>query len=432
MTYALRVFRGVRALARGCVAALLATVAAAQPPPAGVQLGIDRLAADGFSILAGKRVGLVTNPTGLTGDMRPTIDVLATAPNVRLVALFGPEHGVRGDIAAGAKVEDARDPRTGLPVFSLYGKTRKPTPEMLAGVDVLVYDIQDIGSRSYTFISTLALVMEAAAEHGKAVVVLDRPNPLGGERVEGRPLDPRFTSFVGQLPIPYVHGMTTGELARMINGEGWLPVANSAAPATSAPRRQCDLTVVPLSGWTRSMLWDDTGLTWTPTSPHIPRADSAFFYAATGIFGELGVISEGVGYTLPFEVAGMPGLDAERLADELNGRRLPGVWFRPLYFRPFYGRFEKKDCGGVQVLLTDRRRVELTAIDLHIMDAVRRLRPDVRFFDGQRDAMFDKVCGSDGVRQRFIDGRPIDEILAFWREGVAEFVQRRQPYLLYP
>ena len=321
-----------------------AGLGAAAPAPH-VQLGIDVLIANGFKSLVGKRVGLITNPTGVTSDLRSTIDVLHKAPGVKLVALFGPEHGVRGDIPAGDEVADSRDAATGLPVHSLYGKTRKPTAEMLADIDVLVFDIQDIGSRSYTYISTLAVTMEAAAENHIPYVVLDRTNPLGGNRIEGRPLDLKYRSFVGQLPIPYVHGLTIGELARMINGEGWL-----------AKGAQCELEVIPLHGWKRDMAFDRTGLYWVPTSPHVPRAESSFYYAATGIMGELNVLSEGVGYPLPFELAGGPDIDPQMLADDLNGRKLPGLFFRPLFFQPFYGRLAKHTCGGVQIVFTDRDR----------------------------------------------------------------------------
>lgn len=403
------------------VATLGTSLAQAQTARAApVQLGIDVLIADGFKPLVGKRVGLITNPTGVTGDLRATIDVLHAAPGVQLVTLFGPEHGMRGETPAGDDVADDRDAATGLPVHSLYGKYRKPAPEMLAGLDVLVYDIQDIGSRSYTYISTLALAMEAAAEQKVAFLVLDRPNPLGGNRMEGRPLDLQFQSFIGQIPVPYLHGMTVGELAQMINGEGW-----------TKDGVKCDLQVIPMIGWKRGMSFEQTGLAWIPTSPHVPRADSAWYYAATGILGELHVLSEGVGYTLPFELLGAPELEPEKLARELNGRKLPGVFFRPTYFQPYYGRLAKKVCGGVHVLFTDRERAELTPIQFHAMDAVRKLYPDIKFFGQKRDSSFDKACGTDEVRKQFADGKPIDEILAFWRQGVDEFKARRAKYLLY-
>jgi uncharacterized protein YbbC (DUF1343 family) len=399
---------------------LSAPLASAQPAAPQVRTGIDVLVADNFAPLAGKRVGLITNPTGLTADLKSTVDVLQAAPGVKLVALYGPEHGVRGDAHAGDHVDDARDPKTNLPLYSLYGETRKPTPEMLQGVEVLVYDIQDIGSRSYTFISTLAVAMEAAAENGIALVVLDRPNPLGGVRIEGRPLDLAFRSFVGQLPIPYVHGLTVGELAQMINGEGW-----------SANAAKCELRVIPMKNWKRSMLFADTGLVWVPPSPHVPRAESSAFYAATGILGELGVINEGVGFPLPFELLGAPRIDATLFADALNARKLPGVVFRPMYYRPFYGSCKDEPCGGVQVLLTDPRRVHLTSIQFHAMDIVRERYPDLKLFGNERDEMFDKVCGTDEIRKMFLDGKPLAEILKFWNEGVDEFRAKRVKYLLY-
>ena len=333
-----------------------------------VHTGIDVLVDGDFAALAGKRVGLITNPTGVTRDLRSTIDVLKGSRKFKLVALFGPEHGVRGNVHAGDKIDDSKDPATGLPVYSLYGKTKKPTPEMLKGIDVLVYDIQDIGCRSYTYISTMADAMEAAAENESA---LRRPRSAepADRQSDRRPAARlKYKSFVGSLPIPYVYGMTCGELARMINGEGWL-----------AKGVKCDLTVVPMKGWRRDMWFDQTGLPWVPTSPHIPRADTSMFYAATGIMGELQVISEGVGYTLPFELAGGPFVeDAGVFAGQLNGRRLPGVRFRPTYLTPYYlDHVKGKPCGGVQIYITDRDAVDLTAIQFHVMNVVQKLYPQV-------------------------------------------------------
>ncbi len=405
------------------VVVLLSTLhseAGAQSPDAAVRTGIDVLVASEFKQLDGKRVGLITNPTGITHDLRSTVDVLHQAANVELVALFGPEHGVRGEAHAGAAVEDSRDATTGVPTYSLYGKNRKPTAEMLEGIDTLVFDIQDIGSRSYTYISTMAVAMEAAAEHGRSIVVLDRPNPLTGTRVEGRVLDFKYKSFVGYLPIPYVHGMTVGELAHMINGEGWLEGGGT-----------CDLQVIPMTGWKRAMWFDETGLTWVPTSPHVPRSDSALYYAATGIMGELHVISEGVGYTLPFELAGAPWTDPHGLSEVLNSRRMPGVFFRPMYYRPYYATYSGETVGGVQILFSDRDKVHLTGVQFHIMDAVARAHPDRKLFGGKRDRMFDKVCGTDLVRRMFLERRPIKDIMSFWGEGTEDFRKQRQPYLLY-
>lgn len=388
-----------------------------------VRTGIDRLVANGFQELHNKRVGLITNPTGVTADLRSTIDVLHDASNVTLAALFGPEHGVQGDIFGGEKIDDAVDPATGVTVYSLYGATRKPTPAMLEGLDVLVYDIQDIGARSYTYISTMGAAMEAAAEAGIEFMVLDRPNPLTGMRIEGRPLDMRFASFVGQYPIPYIYGMTCGELALMINDQRWL-----------AGGVRCRLTVIAMEGWTRDMDFDATGLPWVPTSPHIPTAETALFYSATGIMGELRVVSEGVGYTMPFKLAGAPFIrDASAFAAALNDRNLPGVTFRPMYFTPYYmDHVKDKPCGGVQIHLTDPAAVHLTAIQFHVMDVVRRQYPDVELFGLGRDRMFDQVCGTDRIRQMFQRGEPIARILEYWDGDRALFLRQRARYLIYP
>lgn len=400
-------------------ATLASTIALAEPR---VKLGVDVLIENNFDVLAGQRVGLITNPTGVTGTLRSTVDVLAEAPNVQLVALFGPEHGVRGEVPAGDKIKDFTDEATGLPVRSLYGATRTPTAEMLADIDTMVIDIQDIGSRSYTYISTMAAAMEACAEHGKNFVVLDRPNPLGGERIEGRVLDMNVASFVGYLPIPYLHGMTMGELAKMMVAKNWRGINDKG---------KLKLTVVPMKGWQRHWVWPDTGLTWVPTSPHIPRNDSALFYATTGIMGELHIISEGVGYPLPFELAGAPFVEPEKLAAELNSRNLHGVYFRPTYFQPYYLYYAKEKLGGVQILLTDPQKVALTHIQFNIIDAVRKLYPDTEFFGRKRDSMFDKVTGSDEFRKMIAEGKPLKEFLKAWGEGLEDFRLERQPYLLY-
>lgn len=401
------------------VAALLVLVPATAGAPR-VLTGIDVLIKRDFAPLADKRVGLITNPTGVTHDLRSTIDVLHAASNVNLARLFGPEHGVRGEVPAGEHVDHFTDPHTGCTVHSLYGADRKPSAEMLAGLDVLVFDIQDIGSRSYTYISTMALAMEAAAENGIAFVVLDRPNPLGGERVEGRPLDLEFRSFVGHLPVPYCHGLTVGELAQMINEERWL-----------AGAVQCHLTVVPMEGWRRRMLFADTGLAWVPPSPHVPRADTAMFYAATGIMGELRVISEGVGYPLPFELVGRPGVPAEKFARLLNERDLPGVRFQPYHFRPYYGPFAGQTLAGARIALIDARRAPLTEVQFHVMDVMRALDPELKLFGNDRDEMFDKVCGTDQMRKLLSERDTLKPVLELWRSGVDAFRTQRQPYLLY-
>lgn len=388
-----------------------------------VETGLEVLIRNKFDILQGKRVGLVTNPTGVDRRLRSTVDILFNAPGVRLVALYGPEHGVRGDFTAGEHVDFEKDPVTGLPVYSLYGKTRKPTPEMLKDIDILVYDIQDIGSRSYTFISTLGLVMEAAAENGKTVVVLDRPNPLGGIRMEGAVTRPGFVSFVSQFAIPYIHGMTVGELASFLNGEKML--ANGAV---------CNLHVVKMSGWSREMYFDQTGLPWIPSSPQVPHGDTPLFYPATGIAGELYAASIGVGYTLPFQTFAAPWINADSLARNLNGLQLPGVIFRPIHYKPYFSTHEGKMVHGVQIHLTDPSKAPLTLLQFYLMQETHRLWPDKNLFtlcEQSRLSMFDKVCGTDEVRKAFTKSFLVSDIMALWTNDIPAFRTKASKYFLY-
>ncbi len=388
-----------------------------------VMTGIEVLRGLDFEPLRGKRVGLITNPTGVDRWLNSTVDILAAAPGVELVALYGPEHGVRGDYPAGDYVENQKDPRTGVPMFSLYGPTRQPTPAMLEGVDVLVYDIQDIGSRSYTYISTLGLAMEAAAENGIPFMVLDRPNPLGGNKFEGPLVEAGFISFVSQFPITYVHGFTVGELARFLNGEGLL-----------SGRIQADLTVIEMKGWKRDMSFEDTGLPWVMSSPHIPHAHSAYFYPVSGILGELYLVNIGVGYTLPFQLFGTDWIDdAELLASRLNQLDIPGVIFRPIHFRPFYTNMEGKRMRGVQVHLTDLRSAPLSLIQFYVVQEVFRMHPEYDIFElsPNRLDMFDKVCGTDRVRKAFQKNFRVSDIMELWTAGIPDFVLRAKPYFLY-
>ena len=304
---------------------------------AAVKPGIEVLRERGFDILQGKRVGLVTNPSGVDSHLNSTIDILRTAPGVNLVALYGPEHGVRGDVWAGGKVEDSVDARTGLPVFSLYGATRKPTPQMLQGIDVMVYDIQDVATRSYTFISTLGLVMRTCGELGIEVVVLDRPNPQSGLKVEGCCVEEGFFSFVSQYEIPYLYGLTVGELATLVNEEGL-----NRDQRGDQPHIHCKLTVVPMEGWKREMRYADTGLPWVLPSPNIPTPDAALDYPASGLCGELGgFVQVGIGYTLPFGVFAAEWIDADALKARLDSYHLPGTAFRTIQYKPMTG-----SCAG--------------------------------------------------------------------------------------
>ncbi len=388
-----------------------------------VKTGLEVLIDRNFDALQGKRVGLITNATGVDHTLFSIVDIFHQAEQVNLVALFGPEHGVRGDYDAGAYVESYIDEQTGIPVYSLYGPTRRPTREMLEGIDVLVYDIQDIGARSYTYISTMGLTMGAAAENGIAYVVLDRPNPLGGNRVEGNVAEEGYFSFVSPFPIPYVHGLTVAELAVMLNEEGMLEGGV-----------QVDLTVVPMENWRREMTFGDTGLHWVPTSPHIPHANSPIFYVATGKFGELQILSEGVGYTLPFEIFGAEWIDADNLATNLNARDFPGVIFRPVSWRPYYGRDEGKRLSGVQIHVTDYSRLNLTALGYHFLEAHHELYPDRNPFEmatAARIRMFDRVAGSSQVRKLFMENMRYEDVKDFLEKDVVFFRNLSQNYWLY-
>ncbi len=381
--------------------------------------GIDVLRLKNFDVLRGKRVGLVTNQTGITREGVSTIDVLHRAPGVQLRALFGPEHGIRGTVVAGQSVRSGRDSQTGLPVYSLYGARKGPSAVMLRGLDVLVFDMQDIGSRSYTYIATLGEVMKSCARYRKPLVVLDRPNPIGGNRIEGN--FPSRLSFVCPFRIPYLHGLTMGELARIINGRGWLP-----------GKARVNLTVVPMMNYRRTMTWEQTGLRWIRTSPNVPYSRTSHFYAATGIVGELSTLSIGIGTPVPFEVAGAPGINAQALANELNKRRLPGVKFEAVQWVPQKGAYRGRTCLGVQIQLTDAARAPLSRLNFEIMDAARKVAPKLKFFSSRAQSqMFDLVCGTTDVRQRFQRGQSASQIWAAWNRAASAFAQERKAYLLY-
>lgn len=404
----------------------LCSLAQAKSPV--VKTGIEVLRDRGFEGLVGRKVGLVTNPSGVDSNLNSTVDILYNAPGVELVALYGPEHGVRGDVYAGDKVNDSVDAATGLPVFSIYGATRKPTQEMLEGVEVMVYDIQDVGVRSYTFISSLGLVMEACAEKGIEVMVLDRPNPLGGHKIEGCYVEPGFFSFVSQYPIPYVYGLTVGELAVMINEENM----NRGQRGDQNPAH-CKLTIVPMEGWTRDMVYEDTGLPWVLPSPNIPFKDSPMYYASSGVCGELyGFLNIGVGYTLPFQLFGALWLEPEKLKAKLESYDMPGVDFRTIWYKPFSGSLKGQLVKGLQFFFTDYEAARLTEVQFMVMQAINEIYPDKRAFEMVSGiGLFDKVCGTDHIRLEFMKDYRFDSIMEYWRKDEAAFRELSKKYYIY-
>ena len=385
--------------------------------------GIEVLKQNEFEGLRGKRVGLITNPTGIDNSLRSTIDILHAAPEVKLAALFAPEHGVRGDIHAGDHVDASVDAATGVAVRSIYGRNRKPTAEMLKDIDVLVYDIQDIGCRSYTFISTMGLAMQACAELGKEFMVLDRPNPLGGNKVEGNLVEDGCYSFVSQFPIPYNYGLTPGELALYLNDSGLLG------------EKRTNLTVVPMKGWKRSMDFRATGMPWVLPSPHIPTPESAVYYPMSGILGELtGYMSIGVGYTEPFKLFCAEWVDADKLAKRMNARALPGIIFRPIHIKPFYSTGQGKHLQGVEIYVTDMESAPLSLTQFYVMEELAAMYPAHKAFAAvtqQRLNMFDKVCGSKEIRKLFSRRYRVDDMAEYWNKDADGFRSATAKYHLY-
>ncbi|MFH1067794.1 MAG: DUF1343 domain-containing protein [bacterium] len=402
------------------VALCLSVHAASQAVSPVVHLGIDRLEQGGFKGLDGKKVGLVVNLASVDSQGRSTIDVLRNALGARLIALFGPEHGLDGKARAGRYVKSYTDKRTGLPVYSLYDRTRKPTPQMLQGLDCLVYDVQDLGCRSYTYVSTLGLVMEAAAELNKEVIVLDRPNPLGGLRMEGPRLNPKFRTFVGMFDIPYVYGLTIGELAQWINKHHL--------------KKSCKLTVMPMDGWRREMTWQDTGLRWLPTSPNIPRVESVFGYVATGLLGEIGVVN-GANDLLPFELIAAEGLDGAGFSSKMNSFGFRGVQFEPHSFRPSSGKYRSVRFSGARLKIDPKAEANLTAIPFYAFPLLKKRFPKRKFFANRTKEpviMFDKINGGDYPRLALQREESPEKIIASWTPGVKKWSAERQPFLMYP
>lgn len=387
-----------------------------------VRLGIDALAANDFSLLQGKRVGLITHAAAVDSRGVPTSDLFRRGRGFTLVAFFGPEHGIDGTAPAGEYVPTRTDPLSGLPVYSLYGPTRKPTREMLRGIDILVFDMQDIGARSYTYISTMGLAMQAAAENGVQFMVLDRPNPLGGIRIEGPPLDPRFRSFVGQYEIPYVHGMTVGELAFLLNETSWMA------------RHPLHLHIVKMHGWRRHMTWEETGLRWVPTSPNIPLPRSAFDYVATGWLGELGTIHNGIFTDEPFRIVGLKPPAGQELARLLSTKKLPGVRLVSYSYQITRGRFAGDHYMGARLDYTDLGAVRLSEISPRILIAAKEAtgRDYVSSAPVQKREMFDKVVGGDRLRKILTEQpQELPRLFADWERSSEKFRRERARFLLY-
>lgn len=391
-----------------------------------MRTGAEVLVTGGLGELRGQRVGLIVHQTSVV-DGTHLIDWVADAADVELAAIFAPEHGLRGVADAGELVADSVDADTGVPVHSLYGSTRAPTAEMLAGIDTLVFDLQDVGTRFYTYTATMGLAMQAAAEHGVRFVVLDRPNPIGGERVEGFARTPDQVSFVSQYPTPATHGLTAGELATMIVGEAWLPGLDGL-----------DLTVVDLDGWERSQLWDDTGREWLAPSPGLPSSTSALVYPGT-VLVEATDLSYGRGTLTPFTMVGAPWADAEALAAELNGRGLPGVVFEATSFVPADIEnmatdppYEGVEVFGVEIVPTDPAVFEPVRTGLHVLEAFQAA--SLAAGEGSiidRAAMFDLLAGTTELRLGLEAGTPADDLVAAWQADVAAFGALRTPYLRY-
>ncbi|HXG93364.1 MAG TPA: DUF1343 domain-containing protein [Blastocatellia bacterium] len=387
-----------------------------------MKLGLEVLLESHLDLLDGQRVGLIVNPASINSRFEHAADLFYREKRINLTSLFGPQHGIRGETQDNMiEWQSFRDSRTGLPAYSLYGETRKPTPEMLADVDALVFDVQDVGTRVYTFIYTMALAMEAARELNKKFIVLDRPNPINGIQIEGNIHEPEFRSFVGMYPIPMRHGMTAGELALMFNKEFGIG---------------CNLQVVKMEGWRRAMWYEETGLPWVMPSPNMPTVDTAVVYPGSVMF-EGTTASEGRGTTRPFEIIGAPFIEPYRLVERLNEERLPGVVLRPMHFEPTFHKFTGQLCGGLQIHVTDRDAFKPVITGVAIISAIRELYPnEFAWKQPPYEYVFDKlpfdvINGSARLREQIEAGMPVVEIEQDWRDGLNDFAERRKEYLLY-
>ncbi|MGH1364372.1 MAG: exo-beta-N-acetylmuramidase NamZ family protein [Calditrichia bacterium] len=387
-----------------------------------VKSGLDNLD-EHAALFAGKRVGIITNHTAYDKQGMHIVDRFAAIEGVTISALFGPEHGIRGSVEAGKKIDSENDPLRDVPVYSLYGKTRKPTPEMLENVDILVFDIQDIGARFYTYIYTMSNAMEAAAEQGKPFVVLDRPNPINGLTVEGNILETQFSTFVGKFPIPVRHGMSVGELAKMFSEAGWLGDGVKA-----------DLTIIKMSNWQRNQWFDETALNFINPSPNMPGLASATVYPGTCLLEGI-KINEGRGTSTPFLIFGAPWTNSDTLADRLSLLKLSGVQFLPYKYKPISipgasanPRYRDENCNGVQIKITDRDRFESYFTGIAIVHTLHTLYADSITW---HERHFDRLCGTDEIRRAILANRPLSELRTISEKGLSRFKRERENFLLY-
>ncbi|HEY4433292.1 MAG TPA: DUF1343 domain-containing protein [Candidatus Cybelea sp.] len=400
------------AAAAGLGTAAVAPALAESLPPARIELGNEVFLRRAWRDLGGRAIGLITNQSGVTSQLESIVDATLRQGKVRVKAIYAPEHGFRGDRNAGASVASYIDPQTHLPVYSLYGASKHPSAQMLDGVDVMCFDIQDVGSRAYTYISTMAYAMQGAKQFNKEFWVLDRPNPIGGA-VEGPVLEPPYESFIGLYPIAMRHGMTIGELAGLFNDHFGIGAK---------------LRVVRMTGWAHSMIWPDTRLQWVATSPNIPDWQTTFVYPGTGLLDSAG-INNGSGYTKPFFLAGALAIDGSKLAARLNARNLPGVWFRPAAWTPYVGFWKGRELTGVELMVFDPRRFAAVRSAVEILVAIRDLFP--RAIEVASIAGLDRDWGTDSIRQNLLAGKSAREILDQWAPAVASFDSLRRRYLLY-
>jgi uncharacterized protein YbbC (DUF1343 family) len=397
-------------------AIILGLVAMYSNAESSVRTGLD-CAGSHKKVFDGKRLGIITNHTAYNSDGKYIVDVFLDMTEVKVAALFSPEHGLWGTERDAKKIDSQTHPVYRLPVYSLYGKTLKPTTEMLRDIDVLVFDIQDIGARFYTYIYTMSLAMEAAAENSKKFVVLDRPNPINGYSVQGNILESGLSSFVGLYPIPVRHGMTAGELAKMFNEQGWLKNGVKA-----------DLVIIPMKGWHRHTWYDQTGLRFIKPSPNMPDIETAAIYPGLCLLEGTNV-SEGRGTNTPFRQFGAPWIDSKRLADRLNKLNLPAMRFEPTHFTPGSSKYRGKMCNGVRISTTDRDRLEPYHSGMKIVNEIHRLYPD----DFQwKTAHFDRLCGTAAIREAITSGSSLSELRSKWQVELEEFREIRDKYLIYP